>query len=696
MLKKILNFIYSKKDEGPYRKRTIFGIKIITKPSKLSIEYHFNKRLDHLYSYIWDRHVEVNNRLNYINSLFNKLQMEILVSRSLPEITITETMPLVSVIITVYDIGEKYLRHCLETVINQSYKNIEIIIVNDCSNFEEDESICLEYKSKDKRIKYIKHKENMGDGIARMTGLKAANGYAVHFVDGDDYLDLNLYKICMSEMVKNNIDIICFNHYIIGNIGEYDDNIKFMHTFQRDLIPYTTFIGNEVLDIYCKKSEIIRGYLWNKLFKRELLLKLGFDNIPARYKCKDLNYGFKIFSIANSCIYLPITLYFYIGSRINSVGNVRRNKDTWVKDIYNIFLDLYNFVDKKENEKITELFSTNFQWIYNEALKYFDKDSEKYYLNLLKDLTIDLIMLGVINKEKFIKKIMDMKLRIDYNYLRKILNESSRALLNEMSNEKIIKETRDTKMIVSLTSYPKRIHYLDVVLYSILNQTVKPDKIILWLSFEEFPNLEDDIPSSILELKKFGIDIEFCKNIFAYKKLIYSLEKYPNDIIITADDDAYYPSDWLEKLYNAYLENPKAIHCHKARKILLDDNNNVLPYDKWKYIQVMNNIENTSFRNIGIGLGGILYKYDLLYKDILNEKLFMDLSPLNDDPWFWAMAVLNGTKINIINANIEPIDIRVDDDRWHGLFQDFNKTNNDKYITNIFNHYGDKLKDKLI
>ena len=81
---------------------------------------------------------------------------------------------LVSVIIPVYNIGEKYLRHCLESVINQSYKNIEIIIVNDCSEFEDDEKIILEYASRDKRIKYIRHKENMGDGVARMTGLKEA------------------------------------------------------------------------------------------------------------------------------------------------------------------------------------------------------------------------------------------------------------------------------------------------------------------------------------------------------------------------------------------------------------------------------------------------------------------------------------------------------------------------------------------
>lgn len=397
MLKKILNFIYSKKINPPYCERTIFGIKITTKPARLSIEYHFNKRLDHLYSYIWDRHCEVNDRFSDIKYFCNKLEKEIIISRSLPKNIINENNPLISVVITVYDIEDKYLRHCLESVINQSYKNIEIIIVNDCSNFVEDEQICLEYASKDSRIKYIKHKENMGDGIARMTGLKEAKGYAVHFMDGDDYLDLSLYEICITYMIKGNVDIVCFDYY---SIVEYNDNYTIDFPYYRELMPYTSFIGNEVLDTYCKKNQITKGFLWNKLFKRELLLKLGFDNIPARYKCKDMNYGFKIFSIANSFIYLPNNLYFHMESRINSFVNRGLNKDTFFTDIYNIFLDLYNFVDKKEDDKITELFLSNLEWIYKYAEKFNNEDD--YYTDLLGNLIYELVKCKALNFDRIV------------------------------------------------------------------------------------------------------------------------------------------------------------------------------------------------------------------------------------------------------------------------------------------------------
>lgn len=165
--------------------------------------YEINKKIDNLYSYMHRRFDDLYpfmwDRFGDIQYNFDKTQKEIYISRQLYSKLLIENkfnnsnnLLLVSIIIPVYNIGEKYLRQCLESVINQSYKNIEIIIVNDCSVFEEDEKIILEYASKDNRIKYIKHKENMGDGAARMTGLKEAKGYSVLFADGDDYMSLDL------------------------------------------------------------------------------------------------------------------------------------------------------------------------------------------------------------------------------------------------------------------------------------------------------------------------------------------------------------------------------------------------------------------------------------------------------------------------------------------------------------------------
>ena len=273
------------------------------------------------------------------------------------------------------------------------------------------------------------------------------------------------------------------------------------------------------------------------------------------------------------------------------------------------------------------------------------------------------------------------------------LRNKARMQILSIGDEKIIKEKRKERLIVSLTTYPERIYDIDVTLFSLLNQTVKPDKIILWLGKEEFPNLEEDIPSHILNMQKFGIEIKFCKNIKSYKKLIYSLQEFPNDAIVTADDDIYYKYDWLEKLYNAYLENKEYIHCHRAHKILFDEKNNILPYSEWIH-EIKSDKTSPSYFNFLTGVGGIIYKSNLLYKDINKEELFMKLCPNADDIWFWCMAVMNNTKINVVkdNNNIKEIG-----------YEEYNKLSsenclqnkNDEQIKNIINYYGDKLKNIL-
>ena len=212
----------------------------------------------------------------------------------------------------------------------------------------------------------------------------------------------------------------------------------------------------------------------------------------------------------------------------------------------------------------------------------------------------------------------------------------------------IVKSKRNPRIIVSLTSFPERMDEIHYTIYSLLNQSLKPDMIVLWLAKEQFPNLEKDIPESVLKLKNNGLSIKWTHDTRPYKKLVPSLKEYPEDIIITTDDDIYYPPTWLELLYTAYLQNPKAIHCHRGHKIKFDNKNNILPYKKWKH-RIGHDF--ASFKNFFTGAGGVLYPPHSLYKDVTDEKLFLKLSPDADDIWFWAMAVIAGTPINIVKNN---------------------------------------------
>ena len=215
----------------------------------------------------------------------------------------------------------------------------------------------------------------------------------------------------------------------------------------------------------------------------------------------------------------------------------------------------------------------------------------------------------------------------------------------KVSQKGVTDTPRTKKIIVSLTSFNERIPTLHICLSSLLKQTLKPDMLILWLAKEQFPNLEKDLPNEILDLKNFGLTIRWCNDTKSYKKLIPALKEFPNDIIVTSDDDCYYDKRWLERLYNAYLENPDNIYCHRITKIILKNN-------KFKG-KCEQNYKNPSFANKLSGGGGVLYPPHSLYEDITNEALFKELAPTNDDIWFWMMAVLNNRKVSIVKKPLK-------------------------------------------
>ena len=178
-----------------------------------------------------------------------------------------------------------------------------------------------------------------------------------------------------------------------------------------------------------------------------------------------------------------------------------------------------------------------------------------------------------------------------------------------------------------------------------LTQNFKPDKVILLLADEQFPNKEDDLPESVLKLKENGLTIRWCHDIKSYKKLIFILKENPDDFIVTADDDIYYHNDWLEKIWNTYLENPNTIISSRPR-VIAKDENRILDYYEWK---LSDGFKKPSYLNFPTGAGGTMYFPGALCEKVFDEDKFMRICPTADDIWFWAMAILNNTKITGID-----------------------------------------------
>lgn len=244
-------------------------------------------------------------------------------------------------------------------------------------------------------------------------------------------------------------------------------------------------------------------------------------------------------------------------------------------------------------------------------------------------------------------------------------------------------------MIVSLTTYSKRLYHVYLAIESIFNQSYKPNKVVLWLS----KDLENQpLPETLLKQQKRGLEINFCEDIKSYKKLIPSLEKYPDDYIVTIDDDAIYHFDMLENFVKATRVRPGYIYANRVSKITLKDGK-VMPYPKWQgeYQEEIG----PSPLFFPTGIGGVMYFPHSLHSEVLNREVFMDICPYADDVWFYCMALLNGTQV----SNLELLhELYYYDNPENNSISPLTRFNvkmnlNDVQMTAVFQKYG--LMQKL-
>ena len=203
---------------------------------------------------------------------------------------------------------------------------------------------------------------------------------------------------------------------------------------------------------------------------------------------------------------------------------------------------------------------------------------------------------------------------------------------------------KEKQLIVSLTSFPAAISYAVQAIQSVIDGSVLPDKIVLYLTASQFPNRE--IPQELQDLidKNPIFEIRFYEeNIRSYTKLIPALQDFPNDIIVTIDDDILYGKNMLQRLFQIHKKYPDAIIGHRVRHFKPN-----APYRKWErykgFRYILKNLQ-PKFSNVQTGVGGVLYPPHSLKKEMLDSKIFMEIAPTVDDMWFWLAAVANGTKI---------------------------------------------------
>ncbi len=246
-------------------------------------------------------------------------------------------------------------------------------------------------------------------------------------------------------------------------------------------------------------------------------------------------------------------------------------------------------------------------------------------------------------------------------------------------------KTGGTEVIISLTTYSKRIHNVPLAIESCMQQTRKANRIILWLdeSFRGTP-----LPAALQRQQERGLTIGYCEDLKSYKKLIPTLERYPEAAIITVDDDAIYDPNMVDRLVRAWQENPHCIHCGRMHRITYSEDGNLLPYRQWEWL--CRDTYSPDERNFPTGVAGTLYPPHSLAVEVFNKKVFMELCPHGDDIWFKAMACLAGYPASRVYTGEPGFGFTsIDDDQDIALWlKNVNENQNDAPIHAVFSRYG--------
>lgn len=244
-------------------------------------------------------------------------------------------------------------------------------------------------------------------------------------------------------------------------------------------------------------------------------------------------------------------------------------------------------------------------------------------------------------------------------------------------------QNRQEGLIVSFTSFPARIKEVWQVVECMKRQSLLPEKIILWLSKEQFPNRES-VPQSLWDRVDELFTIRFVEgDIRSHKKYYYASKEYPNKLIFLIDDDIYYDTDIINRSVKEYTnQNGRCVVCNYGYQIKCDKSGS-LSYSKWIPVESRREGKNLFF---GSG-GGTLFKPLDLYKDLTKIELALLLTPIADDIWLNTM-VLKENLLKVILSNGPLLSVHIKDNiKLSSINIGMGK--NDEQLLAIKKYYGD-------
>jgi hypothetical protein len=241
--------------------------------------------------------------------------------------------------------------------------------------------------------------------------------------------------------------------------------------------------------------------------------------------------------------------------------------------------------------------------------------------------------------------------------------------------------TLPAPLYISLTSYPPRFSQLNRTLLGLMNQSVRPDGIFLWISHAD----KSRLPTETVKLCASScVQLRFCEDLKSYKKIIPMLREFPDAFIVTADDDHYYDRNWLARFVEAFCGDLSVVLCQRAHRIVLGANGLPEAYLSWRWAIWYPLLSPLVFPT---GVEGVMYPPGVFHRDVLRDDLFRQDCPNADDLWLYWMVRLNGGMAKKIGWFPRGFD-------WPGTQQcalyrqNLLSSGNDRQIKNLIERYG--------
>lgn len=549
----------------------------------------------------------------------------------------------VSIIVPVYNV-EDYLSECLDSICNQTLKDIEIICINDGSS-DNSLDILNEYSKKDKRISVIS-KENGGQGVARNLGITLANGEYIGFVDSDDWIEEDMFEKLYMKAHKNNLDFnMCRLSLFNEQTGEYDNStwyygLKHFDSFNKDIFEYS-----DVLNFLTSISVTPV----NKIYKRSFLLNHDLK-FAEDYIFEDEAFFYSIIFKASKISLIKEELYYYRINRKNStVTETKNNKD--IVDIYRIVRKyLINngfekFISIVDNKFLKSIFSRFYQS---------DENHRKLFFNSFKELLNEWSLTkeifdnnSTINKNDFLKSsFIKFYFNTSWEYLSNLENHIFHNLkkfifANEYKDLVKFNNSKEFSIIMAVYNTEE---YLEEAIDSVLEQDfVFESNIELILVDDGSTDSSREICLKYVESYPNNIKYLYQENQGQGTARNFGLSLATGKYINFLDSDDKLNYDVLSKVHKFFEENYDEVDVVSIPIILFDGQtgNHVLNY-KYSSTRVVDLLEEPKI--IQLSAASSFIKHDSLNSFTFSQELVVA-----EDALLINQILLEKNKLGVIS-----------------------------------------------